>query len=117
MKSSHKKKSLEQRLKESSDIIQKYPDRVCVYLEKQTTCDTIPNLDKNKYLVPSSITIGQFTYVIRSRITIGPEQAIFLFVNNTVISGNTTMMEIYNKHKSEDGFLYITYSGENCFGA
>ncbi len=116
MKNSHKEKSLEQRLNESATILKRHPDRVCVYLEKQPNCKTIPNLDKNKYLVPNSISVGQFTFVIRSRITLGPEQAIFLFVNNTVISGNTTMSEVYNKHKSEDGFLYITYSGENCFG-
>lgn len=27
------------------------------------------------------------------------------------------MSSIYEDHKDEDGFLYITYSGENTFGA
>jgi GABA(A) receptor-associated protein len=27
------------------------------------------------------------------------------------------MGHIYEKYKDEDGFLYITYSGENTFGA
>ncbi len=26
------------------------------------------------------------------------------------------MSEVYDDHKDEDGFLYITYSGENTFG-
>lgn len=26
------------------------------------------------------------------------------------------MSDIYEDHKDEDGFLYITYSGENTFG-
>jgi GABA(A) receptor-associated protein len=26
------------------------------------------------------------------------------------------MSSIYEDHKDEDGFLYITYSGENTFG-
>jgi GABA(A) receptor-associated protein len=26
------------------------------------------------------------------------------------------MSSIYEEHKDEDGFLYITYSGENTFG-
>lgn len=116
MENTHKKKTLEQRMKESSDILQKYPDRICVYLEKREGCKSLPDVDKNKYLVPSTITISQFTYVVRSRIKIGGEQAIFLFINNTVISGSTTMSEIYSKYKNDDGFLYITYSGENCFG-
>ena len=116
MENSHKKKSLEQRLKESSEILRKHPDRICVYLEKQDKCKMLPNLDKNKYLVPNSITAGQFMYVIRKRITLGPEQAIFLFVKNTVLSATTLMSDVYEKYKNEDGFLYITFSGENCFG-
>ena len=113
---SHKNKSIEQRLKESSDILKKYPERICVYLEKDEMCDNIPNIDKNKYLVPNNISIGQFMYVIRKRIAIKSEQAIFLFANNNIISGTTSILDIYNKHKSDDGFLYIIYSGENCFG-
>jgi len=27
------------------------------------------------------------------------------------------MSAIYEEHKDEDGFLYVTYSGENTFGA
>jgi len=27
------------------------------------------------------------------------------------------MSSIYEEHKDEDGFLYMTYSGENTFGA
>jgi len=27
------------------------------------------------------------------------------------------MSAIYDEHKDEDGFLYMTYSGENTFGA
>lgn len=26
------------------------------------------------------------------------------------------MSDVYEDHKDEDGFLYITYSGENTFG-
>ena len=26
------------------------------------------------------------------------------------------MADVYSDHKDEDGFLYITYSGENTFG-
>ena len=26
------------------------------------------------------------------------------------------MATVYEEHKDEDGFLYITYSGENTFG-
>ncbi|KAK7254708.1 formin-like protein [Aureococcus anophagefferens] len=49
------------------------------------------------YLRAADLTVGQFIYVIRKRIKLPPERAIFIF-------------------KDEGGFLYITYSGENTFG-
>ena len=37
-----------------------------------------------RYLVPADLTVGQFVYVIRKRIKVGPEKAIFMFVKNTL---------------------------------
>lgn len=100
-----------------------------------------------RYLVPGDLTVGQFVYVIRKRIKVSPEKAIFMFVKNvlpptgkllvlsdfpccfyssadsTLLSCHTDLLpaaalmsEVYDDHKDEDGFLYITYSGENTFG-
>lgn len=123
-----------------------------------------------RYLVPSDLTVGQFVYVIRKRIKLSPEKAIFIFVRNVLpptcgcggvcswslclwarlVAGMcdphrnpdpqhllcppsppppspphprpprpaaALMSSIYEDHRDEDGFLYITYSGENTFGA
>jgi GABA(A) receptor-associated protein len=132
-----------------------------------------------RFLVPADLTVGQFVYVIRKRIKLSPEKAIFIFVKNVLpptgrrppqrpsnpIGGaaagpvaaalgdlpNTwvspphlalgaqgfnssppsylsshlsrppppaaLMSSVYEDHKDDDGFLYITYSGENTFGA
>ena len=32
-------------------------------------------------------------------------------------ASSALMSNIYLKHKDEDGFLYIRYSGENAFGS
>jgi len=32
--------------------------------------------------VPADLTVGQFVYVIRKRIKLAPEKAIFVFINN-----------------------------------
>ena len=77
----------------------------------------MPDLDKNKYLVPDDLTIGQLVYVIRRRIKISHEKAIFIFVNGKVLPPTASLMaNVYAEHKNEDGFLYATYSGENTFG-
>lgn len=107
--------SLEKRKSESRRIRAKFPDRVPVIVEKAAGSD-IPDIDKKKYLVPEDLTVGQFVYVIRKRITLPPEKAIFVFVNNALPQTASLMSQIYETHKSEDGFLYITYSGENTFG-
>jgi GABA(A) receptor-associated protein len=147
-----------------------------------------------RYLVPADLSVGQFVYVIRKRIKLPSEKAIFIFVKNTLPPIGATavsrsaavnmrdknepasatavrvallawsqtnqgvhtrhlclvaacvpsrqrctlrvarqwlvarhehpqccaaamMATVYEEHKDEDGFLYITYSGENTFGA
>tara|TARA_X000000950_G_C13449932_1_gene471482 strand:- start:98 stop:481 length:384 start_codon:yes stop_codon:yes gene_type:complete len=104
-----------QKKNESKNILERYPDRIPIIVNKQEN-SLIPDIDKKKYLVPEDLTIGQFLYVIRKRIKLDAEQAIFLFVNGMLPSTSETMAKIYAKHKNEDGFLYITYSGENTFG-
>lgn len=34
--------------------------------------------------MPSDLTVGQFVYVIRKRIKLSPEKAIFIFVKNVL---------------------------------
>lgn len=106
---------LQKRTNESTLIRKKYPDRIPVIVEKVGTSD-IPDIDKKKYLVPSDLTVGQFQFVIRKRINLKPEQAIFVFVNNSLPSTEKLMTIVYEEHKDEDGFLYVKYSGENAFG-
>jgi len=111
----NEKFSLEKRTDESSRIMKKYPDRIPVIVEKSST-SYVTDIDKKKYLVPSFLTIGQFIYVIRKRIKLAPEQALFLFINNTIPQSSALMSCIYKEHKNKDGFLYMVYSGENTFG-
>jgi GABA(A) receptor-associated protein len=106
---------VDKRASESARIRGKYNDRVPVIVERAEKSD-IPVLDKKKYLVPADLTVGQFVYVIRKRIKLSAEKAIFIFVNNTLPPTAALMSAIYEEHKDEDGFLYVTFSGENTFG-
>eukprot|EP00465_Bigelowiella_longifila_P000144 CAMPEP_0185251166 /NCGR_PEP_ID=MMETSP1359-20130426/609_1 /TAXON_ID=552665 /ORGANISM="Bigelowiella longifila, Strain CCMP242" /LENGTH=116 /DNA_ID=CAMNT_0027832945 /DNA_START=87 /DNA_END=437 /DNA_ORIENTATION=+ len=105
----------EKRKNEADKIRAKYPDRIPVICEKAKKSDII-DIDKKKYLVPADLTVGQFVYVIRKRIKLTPEKAIFIFVKNTIPPTGAVMSQIYKEHKDEDGFLYVTYSGESTFG-
>lgn len=55
----------------------------------------ISNLDKQKYLVPSELTVGQFYFLIRKRIHLRPEDALFFFVNNIIPPTSATMGSLY----------------------
>lgn len=99
----------------------------------------IGELDKKKYLVPSDLTVGQFYFLIRKRVHLRPEDALFFFVNNVIPPTSATMGSLYNvsflkyiqgqyqnvriivkiifqDHREEDFFLYIAYSDENVYG-
>ncbi|CAH0477326.1 hypothetical protein KXD40_001990 [Peronospora effusa] len=115
MSSFKKEHSFEKRQAEAQRIRSKYPDRIPVICEKADRSD-IPDIDKKKYLVPADLTVGQFVYVIRKRIKLSPEKAIFIFINNVLPPTAALMSNIYEEQKDVDGFLYITYSGENTFG-
>ncbi|KAJ2750155.1 Autophagy- protein 8, partial [Coemansia sp. BCRC 34490] len=106
----------QKRQEEADRIRRKYPDRIPVICEKVEKSD-IQTIDKKKYLVPADLTVGQFVYVIRKRIKLSPEKAIFIFVNEILPPTAALMSSVYEEHKDDDGFLYITYSGENTFGA
>ena len=41
---------------------------------------------------------------------------IYLFSRVYSVILAAMMSAIYEEHKDEDGFLYMTYSGENTFG-
>ena len=112
------KKTFEERQKESKEMLDKYPDRIPIIIEKLTNKnDTIiPDIDKNKYLVPKDLTIWQLIYVIRRRLKLSPEKAIFIFCQGNILRSDMHISHAYDNHKDKDGFLYILYSGESTFG-
>lgn len=105
----------EYRKKEGEKIRKKYPDRVPVIVEKAPKA-RVPDLDKRKYLVPSDLTVGQFYFLIRKRIHLRPEDALFFFVNNTIPPTSATMGQLYEDNHEEDYFLYVAYSDESVYG-
>ena len=108
-------KSLEDRKTESARICRMYADRIPVIIEKVAGTD-VPEIDKNKFLVPSELTISQLVYVVRKRVKLTPEKAIFLFCKGIVPNSSELLSKTYEENKHEDGFLYLNYCTENTFG-
>ena len=111
-------KTLEERKAETEKIRKKYDDRYPIIVERSPKTD-LPEIEKKKYLVPGDITIAQFMLTaIRKNLKLTAEKALFLFVKDNIIPQTASQIkEVYDEHKDEDGFLYITYAGENTFGS
>ncbi|EJT98529.1 autophagy protein 8 [Dacryopinax primogenitus] len=104
------------RQKESARLRAQYPDRIPIIVERAEGSNA-PPLDRTRFLVPSDLSVGQFHYIIRKRIKLRPEDAIFLFVQEATMPPTATLMSaMYEQYQDEDGFLYVKYAGENTFG-
>ena len=53
--------------------------------------------------------------VIKKRLDLAPDQALFLHCGSLLPASSETMRELYARH-DVDGFLYLAYSGESAFG-
>lgn len=108
------------RKREIRRLMQKHPGRVPMYIECDKRCKNKPKNEdtfNKKFLVPDELSVSQLMYVIRKRFDMKPEQAIFLFFNNEIVSSSKTVKEIYDLHKNkEDDMLYAFYATEATFG-
>lgn len=68
--------------------------QIPVIVEKASKAQ-IGDLDKKKYLVPSDLTVSQFYFLIRKRVHLRPEDALFFFVNNVIPPTSATMGSLY----------------------
>jgi len=112
-----KKNNFENRLNQAQNIINKFPTRIPIIVEiHPSSKSSIPPLDKSKYLVPQELTVGQFVYVLRKRMKLNAERAIFIFFNNELPPTSECLSIMYERYKEKDLFLYAYVSSENTFG-
>lgn len=109
-----KENNFEKRLDEAKRVMEKYKDRVPIIIEQSDAMKI--RLDKIKYLVPIDLTIGQFIVVVRKRLKLKPENALFIGVNNMIPPSTTMMGDIYKRNVDKDKFLYLQIFEEQVFG-
>lgn len=108
--------TLSERVNLAVKIIEMHNDRLPIIVEKREGSN-VKDINKSKFLVPHNITVGKFIMELRKHIEITPQQAIYIFVGNgTIPQTSLEISHLYRQYKDDDGFLYVTYSGENTFG-
>ena len=93
-----KKIEFNSRRSEAVRVLQKYPDR-CPIIVDRLDGSSAPILKKNKYLVPRDLTVGQLIYMIRKYLKVKPEQAIFLFVKETIPPTSSLVGDVFEKKR------------------
>ena len=97
-------------------IIDYYPHRIPVIVKLSKDFSKKYMLEKSKYIVPDDLSLGQFVYIIRRKIKLEAEKAVFVYINNKLINNANNIQTIYADHKNLDGFLYIDLALESTFG-
>jgi len=111
------KHTFNERLSTAEKMLESYPDRVPVICEPSNSPNIeLKNTFKTKYIIPKGVTMGKFLLTIRQQLDLTPEQAIYIFVNNTLPPTASLVGDIYHRHKAKDKFLYVCFAGENTFG-
>ena len=112
---------VDDRRREAQQLLKSNPRMVPTILEA-TTPALQAQLTQNKYcsprfLIPTMYTFHEFTQVLRRRLLLDPSDAVVLMVGGNVIPEmEQTMGKVYEKHKSEDLFLYVSYTREVVYG-
>ena len=118
MKSAFKNsKSFEDRVHDSSQIKREHPDKTAIIVERASNEKNLPILDKSKFLVPSHVTMHEFTRVLRRRLALSPGQALFLMTARGMPAGTQSLAELFEKvnlfHRVRQNIGQLIY-GENA---
>lgn len=110
-------KSFEERQREAQVMLDQHKGSVPIIVEKAATEKFLPFINRNKYLVPGSTTLGRMHDTIRVRLQLHKDQSFFLLVEGRHMpSLSSTIEEVYGEYKAEDGFLYLQYVSQEVFG-
>ena len=97
-------------------VRKKYPDKVPMLVFKAAR-SRLNDLPRKKYLVPCSMTLGSFSHYIRQNIHLKKDQALFLYIQNSLHSNSITLGQLYKQYKNEKTLvLEIQYDTESVFG-
>jgi hypothetical protein len=116
-----KNTNLRDRIRNSSVVIDKYyPDKVPVVIQKLARETYLPELKKNKFLIPGNMSYSSFLIYLRGILTttVSPSTAIFLSTEGGhMMCSSDKMLNVYQNHSdNQDNFLYLFYCSENTFG-
>ena len=75
-----KAKNLQERKAEYQNVIKSNPGKIAIICEKSPN-SRIADIEKSKFLVSEDINVSQFSFMIRKKLKMDKEEALFFLVN------------------------------------
>ncbi|XP_048431653.1 uncharacterized protein LOC125473203 isoform X2 [Pyrus x bretschneideri] len=98
---------------DARQLREKRADYIPVSVEKDPRADSdVPDIDVKKYHVPRQKTLGEFVDLIQMDIAVSKTFHVRVFCKNTELPAGASMSAIDDEFKDGDGFLRLTYIGE-----
>ena len=115
-----KLKPLEERKKESALILQQYPNKIPILIQKDPNYQNNIELPKNKLLMEKAFKVYEITQALNSNYLHLKTCMDDKILNITLKAGSDyiklsnfdELLTVYENYKDEDGFLYVHYSYE-----
>ena len=115
-----KLKPLEERKKESALILQQYPNKIPILIQKDPNYQNNIELPKNRLLMEKTFKVYEITQALNSNYlhlkTCMDDKILNITLkagaDNIMLSNFDELLTVYENYKDEDGFLYVHYSYE-----
>ena len=115
-KNAYKKIPLEDRKDEYKKLIKMYKTKLPVIIEKNPNFLNIKSCEKKKFLLYEDSYISDIIILLKNKLELKPiisntqlHILILETINNLPLSEDDRLIDIYNKYKEEEGFLYLQY--------
>ena len=69
--------------------------------------------------MPEKFTMADVIRTIRQKLNLESDQHLGIFLlaeGKYMMKQSSTLKDVYEKYRSEDGFLYLVYAEENVYG-